>query len=316
MKRIIFLFFFICTTHMTFSTNSRWEEELNALSIQERATLESFFRILCSKSQAGYVIWGNKPICEEGIIDEETSPLMLGNPSHRMSIYLKAGWKVWNKLSCSKSTKNLFIVRYDRPSHDWIHFAVINKKAFLEIVSQNLPLFQHALGPDVSPSFLFRKLLDPSLNFIEDTLHNDGVLTGIVLGFGTQNALKGSRSESISQYLMLEASPPFKSTIARGNKYQNLPLTINQQQLNFLKPSLGYSSLEKELADLDKQHKITVDLYPDATPPLPWFGCWPNPETEKLLSHYRMVQPNICAALKSQNFLKIVLAKFFEEEVP
>lgn len=291
-----------------------WKEEVfSSLSMKERSILEVFFRTLCTDSQAGYVIWGNKPISEEGIVPEETPLLMLDNPLHRMSIYAKEGLKIWHKLKCSQKSKNYHIVSYQKPTHSWLTFAVINKKAFIQTIEKNLSLFQYVLGPKVTGESLFEKSIDPSLNFFGDVLKDDKVLIGIVLGFGTQNALIENRIEMISEQQMLEAFPPFKPEIKKGDAFGGISHKLNRKVVKELAPSFGYSSLKNEVEDLEKKTQITVEVYRSAMPPLPWFGFIANSESEELLKHYLDVQPNIKSALDSDQFLEIFLTKFFGE---
>ena len=66
---------------------------LESLSDSERAALESFFRTLLMDTQCGYVLYGDKPICIEGILPKDDNLLMIGGELHRRSIILKEGCK-------------------------------------------------------------------------------------------------------------------------------------------------------------------------------------------------------------------------------
>ncbi len=313
-NKFLYFFLFAVFWFVKGTATESWQKEIASLSEKDKTVLEVFFRKLCINSQAGYVIWGNKPIAQEGIANEETSLLMLGNSLHRMSVYLKEGLRVWNKLACSHKSKNYYIVNYKKPAHGWLSFSILNKKAFLQTVEKNLPLFQYVLGPNVSQKTLLEKAIDPSLDFFSDVLKDDKVLIGIVLGFGTQNAIIENRIELIDDQEMLQVLPPFKPSVVKGNMFNEIPVKLNDNSINELKPSFGYSCLESEKEDLEKRIKITVDVYPDMYPPLPWFGYCPNSESEELLRQYIAVQPKIKSALESERFLELVLKQFFEGE--
>lgn len=256
--------------------------------ISEREILEKFFRTFLSESQGGYVLYGSKPICTEGILPQETNLLILGDDLHKRNVIFKQGLKVWEK-SPRKNRKYL-IHFYEKPSYGWQQIALINREAFLTTVERNLPLFQYILGPKVSPEGLFEKLINPEESFSSVFLDNK-VLIGIVLGFGTQNALYASREENLIDSLSQKERIPFKS-------------------LNSSTPSFDYFSLDEELDYLNQSLYISKDLITKSDPYIPWFSCLKNKQTKMLIKSYSNTQGKVSQVLKSKRFIREILNKF------
>src|SRR6185312_11450706 len=102
---------------------------LQSISDTEKETLNVFFRMLVNDTQCGYVLCGNKPICGEGILPNESNPLMLGGELHKRSTILKIGCKLCQKLGIQG--QDYIIHTYEKPSYGWNHFLLINRKAFI-----------------------------------------------------------------------------------------------------------------------------------------------------------------------------------------
>ena len=267
--------------------------------VSEKETLEAFFRDLFEESQGGYVLYGSKPICIEGVQPHETNLFMLGDELHKRDILLKEGYKIWQKLP--GKSQNYFIHFYEKPSYGWQHILLINREEFIKVVKENLSLFQYILGPELSPEGLFTKLLDREESF-SSVFNDNKVLIGIVLGFGTQNALHASRGEEIGVVLAKKERIPFK------------PSSQRLKRKNII-PSFGHPSLEKELNHLDEILFISKDLVKTSSPLIPWFGCLKNKETEQLLKTYVKTQKKVREILNDERFLEKVLTRCGKKEV-
>ena len=87
---------------------------LKSLSSSELSTLEVFFRTLLNDSQCGYVIYGNKPICIEGILSRDNNLLMYGEEFHKREVIIKKGLQIWRNLG--NSQKDYIIHAYKKQS--------------------------------------------------------------------------------------------------------------------------------------------------------------------------------------------------------
>ncbi|MDE3048021.1 MAG: hypothetical protein KGI83_06705, partial [Verrucomicrobiota bacterium] len=105
---------------------------LDALSQEELATLDSFFRTLMGESQGGYVLYGQKPVCVEAFPLREEGSIFLARPVHIFSTKLKPGALLWKRLHLNQYCQNYALCVSDQPIFDkWSEIAFINKKAFV-----------------------------------------------------------------------------------------------------------------------------------------------------------------------------------------
>ena len=276
--------------------------------VSEKEILDVFFRALFEKSQGGYVLYGSKPICGEGILPRETRLFMLGDDQHKNNITFKEGVKTWKRLPCQG--KKYFVHLCEKPSYGWLHLLLINREAFIKVVKENLPLFQYVLGPDVFPEKLFEKLMDPKESFAS-TFKDNRVLIGIVLGFGTQNALYVSREENIEESLEKKEKLPFRSVMDRSKENKKWGAT---DWKTAAAPGFGHSSLKDELDHLNETLFVSKDLVEKQPLLIPWFGCLKNRETEQLLKGYTKTRSRIHDLIKDDRFLERVLTRFWESD--
>lgn len=191
-----------------------------SLSYQDKAPLETFFRSILVNSEAGYVLLGEKPVCIEGIISDESFAFLVGTKYHQFSVDLAEGLKVLRGLHISD--KKMIIHEYNSLEYGYRHVLFINKDAFEKVVRENLSLFQYVLGPYITPSLLLKELTNSETTF-STVLKNDKVLIGILLGYGTQNALFHAKLEGSQEIASLtEKLIPSKDLIPR--QYPILPL--------------------------------------------------------------------------------------------
>lgn len=256
---------------------------LQSLSEEELSTLDVFFRTLLSKSQGGYVLYGDKPLCLEAFAFREGESIYLADWVHVFSTELKKGALLWQKLGLERYCKNHHLHITDTPTNEWQDLLLINKKAITACIEKNHPLFQYVLGPRVSPKNFLEDLLDSHRTF-DSVVHGDRVLIGILLGYGTQNALFCSRDENIQDNLYSE-------------------------------PSYGFQTLEEESAWLKHRSYISIESDNDQSPRLPWFGCYDVQESAQLIAKYQKTQKKIAKVLKSPHFLEDILSHLFEEKI-
>lgn len=262
--------------------------------ILKRTILDRFFRALLEESQGGYVLYGNKPMCTEGILPKEANLLMLGGALHKRSVALKEGLRIWETVS--KNSQNKYVIQsYDTLSYGWRELVLINREEFQKTVSDNLALFQYVLGPQVTPQKLFEHMSDRRNGF-SSILKNDKVLTGILLGFGTENALYGSRKEIISESLSSTEIVPFKSV-----------------RKKMCDQTFG-TTREEELTELKKKFFRSIDLVERQTPLIPWFGCLKSATTEKLLNGYVKTQKKVRKVLDSKDFLEKIMGYLISDK--
>ena len=182
------------------------------VSSHERATLEMFLKELLGHSEAGYVLYGNKPICFLPINNTANNQILRRN--HYLSTVLAYGADTWQRMHLPCQGEGYILHVSSK------HLLLINCSAFYQAVNNNLTLFQYVLGPQVSAQKLLEKIIAPASDLFA-ALNHDKALIGIVLGFGVNNALHVRRQECIEEGALLT-------------------------------PSFGYASIEEEKKALDR----------------------------------------------------------------
>lgn len=243
---------------------------------EESAVLGAFLRILFEDSQAGYVLFNQKPVCIHGYPERDLSCFNFS--LHKQEVALKEGIRIWNKYEGnSENVKNcIHICRNEDPSiRGYRHLLIINKQMFHAVIKENLPLYQHVLGPSITSQMLFDFLALEDWPF-HSLLKYDNVLVGNLLGYGLQNSLYASRAESI-QKAMGEIIPPFLPGTAFTRKYR-------EEYLPHL-PSNGFQNLQEEFLKIDEKLDVSSEKLLGENPPF-IFGWLKSLRTESNHKEY------------------------------
>ncbi len=299
MKRVFF-FFLLMVPFFSFSQEVR--ATIGKIPDHYKEKLEIGLRHALINTEMGSVLHGNKPICSEGI-RVKNSLISLYTRNDKDSLYLKSLCEILQSLKVGY--KGNFLIKIsEREDFGFHEFLFINKSAFLRTVNENITLFQYILGPDVTAIKLLNKLLDPKES-THSILKDNCVLIGIVLGFGPQNSLVGSREELLSSNLFYERLEPL---LREKNKRSMLQ---NQKSL----PSFGYSSLQEEYTNLKKNFFLSTEFKEKGFPSIPTFGCQDSAESCAILKDFVQARENTRKLLDSSHFLKDFMQKS-EIEIP
>ncbi len=285
------------------------------ISSAEAALLFPFFQTLIKSTEAGYVLDGKKPVCFDGFSEKICSSEL--SDWHQSSVALWGAKKILQRSFFQSG--NTFI-HFDEKEGI---FFIINRKLFLDTVSDNLPLFQYVLGPCVTPQSLLEAILSPDQSFFS-VLRDDNTLIGIVLGFGTQNSLFGARQDDISAATLSADIPPLRAKIelCRHDFDKKIllffPTTQSEnvtKNRKHLQPSFGFHSLAEEGEVLEKKISISSDqLQRDL--PFFIFGYLKELEdNQQWICDLETTQKKIQCLLGSPTFLEDVLEKMIGEKV-
>lgn len=286
MKKVSVLFtilFFVVGCSMSRNKASELDTVLASLSEEQLSTLETLFRVLVADSQGGYVLYGNKPLCWEAFAYKEEGSIFMSDWIHIFSTKLKRGAHLWRDLELDKFCKNYRLIIAENPANEWQDLLLINKSEALTCIKKDLVLFQYALGPQITAMSLINELQNPQ-NHFSSLMHKDKTLIGILLGYGTQNAMCCARVESIQE-----------------NKCSS--------------PSYGFKSTEEEADWFETRFSLSTESSEEKSLLLPWFGCYDLKESKALLNKYKKAQKEIIKVLKSPKFLEKVLSQIFEKEI-
>ncbi len=250
---------------------------VSALSPEEKRNLETLFRNLFLDKQFGYTLLGDKPASVTG----HFKVIPPGN-MHPMAYTFNQEWETWEKQKLAFD-HYLLLQRPHPKVKDLRSITFINKRAFLEVVRENIDLFQERLGALVSAEGLLEEIEHSSLD-LKAILYEDEALYGIVLGYGRHNALLFKRYfELFSSVDRVQASDyPFSPKIPRRKNFFSL-----QEELKYLERKLS-SPPEK-----CSPFSLVAPVY---------FGGDPEDEqTEVLREKYRELRKKITAFYSEGN---------------
>jgi len=315
MKKIITSFVLVLLGILNFSLFAY------ELSIEDQIIFEKFFRTLFEHSEGGYVLYGKKPVCINGYHAKEH--FFPGSPRYEHMVYFKEGMRLWKTLDLPKN--NTFILHdydiNDSLAKAYIHLLFIHREHFLKTVQENISLFQYVLGPELTPELLLQKLTDPKIPF-HTTLKNDKVLIGIILGFGTQNSLFGSRYENIQDMLFGTESPPLKPILERSGPVQkmfkDMLIFTDHPSISVdfsLIPSFGFDNIPEEMRLLTSKLEISSEKLTRNTPPFFFTKIKNDNKIDPFIVDLEMNQEKINQLLQSENFLSEILNTILDSEV-
>ncbi|MBU6446721.1 MAG: hypothetical protein KGQ49_04915, partial [Verrucomicrobia bacterium] len=259
---------------------------MQKLSPPDATALDWFFRN-CAQSFGGYVLYGDKPMALEYLFAKEEQSLYFSEATHAKMKAFKI-LKEWSQ-HCEDAEYPILFCKYANTQH----MILINRKAFVKTVNQNLPLFRYILGHKLTAEALLLELIKNQDHFY-DVLQDNNTLIGILLGYGTHNSLIVSRQEFLLQQ--------------ETGHFENFPFA---KAISQAKPMLGFASIEEELQSL-ACFKSSRDLKDFSTFEIPLFGCEPDSEeTTALLATYEKNREHLLTHVQQDNFMEKTLEKLF-----
>ena len=282
--------------------------------LSDKSILENFFHDLFSNSCAGYVIYGSKPVYLSNVRSEQSA--CIGTKRHKDITEVWEVLSIWKGLNLGKNQTDYFLHTSD-PSTNPLsvenEFLLINRQAFIEAVNKNLLLFQYKFGVNVTAQALLNRLLDPKEN-ISSLFKGNTALLGIILGYGTKNALTYERGTSIIKPALANEllPPPYRS----GLPAVSTDDVIAKCKASNALPGFGYNSLSDEVEDLSSSIARPTDNYAGKSTKIAFSYHENSDESKQLIKMYENAQAKLEKAVSSKNFLQDTLAKFNSKLAP
>ena len=164
------------------------------ISANDQVKLEKFFEYLIIRTTFGYTLCGEKPISMETLPNLTKIPAipMVGIffklPGYHI---LQKGLETWSKYTKLFPSKN-FVLRFI-PEYSTI--VLINKKATLKVIDENLDLFHKLSSPNLSAEEFLAEICQPKNK--EYMIRSNVTLLGILLGYGRNNAMAFDKKKGI-----------------------------------------------------------------------------------------------------------------------
>ena len=290
--RVVFLFFLIVSSNL-FSLPTKSVAELTQV---EKESLERLFSTLFEGSTAGYVLYGVKPIFLSSyqIVDKDSCEY---EDWKSYNWLLTKGIEVLEEFKLKNS--DYCIVTYDvlnQPSQREIMF--INKKALLKAIKRNLSIFHSQLNIQSSPQVILNNILSSSFR---DFFKGKEGLQGIVLGYGTDNAL----AYETANKLMSEAEKngALTEVIQSNMKMEDFEKEVKRAVITYAKCNLekwsdAIISLEN-FAYFDE-----IDMKNNFNVKIPFSYLPQSKESNKLIKSYIKAEQKVSKIRNDKCFLE------------
>jgi hypothetical protein len=284
---------FLCTIAFAcfpfFFCRSDIKEVLQKIPTDEYQLLERLFSSLMHNDHFSYTLFGDKPVS----LTSHFTLTPLNNTICKMrseGVFWKK-WLIWKKYeNLFHMNRFLFFETYPLaicPQNNSKTIVFINKKLFLEKVTEHLEIFREFLGSKTTPEGLLNEI-ECSQNFFSNLQHNQWLI-GILLGYGKHNS-----------YLYFQRDKPLFFT--RSKQFPKIPYEVP-------KPTKPFSSLENESKSYFS--KLTpfgdYSYSPVIAKPVHFVAEKRHPETKLLEEKYRKWREKISVIYAQGNLLEISL---------
>ncbi len=163
------------------------KDKIAQIPLEDRRSIDSFFRIFLLKESGAYTLFGDKPVSLDAYFD--ASPDEVISPKNKACLEnkrLRHGWETWLKYQ-SQFPSDRYVLKATRLDQNRTEIVLINKQAFLNVVSDNISDFTSIISNDITPAWLLETYEKGQLSLFELVNRHHGLL-GILLGFSKQNA--------------------------------------------------------------------------------------------------------------------------------
>lgn len=282
------------------------QEEVSALqkplSSFEQTVLKEFFENLFKETSAGYAIFGEKPVYWNHVPDLQSA--VPGSKKHFQNLRAITALKVIQQLVVASKEESDFLMVFpdtSNPVSGNREFMIINRKAFLDVVKESLPLFKKKFGINITPELLLNQLIQHKKSF-SSLFGKDSDLQGILLGYGINNAISYSRGSKLMEVLSSTSpkNPPYKLA-----NYPKTEFEMKQCFEEHPETKNSWIDIKKETADFTfYQPKNSEDKLK-----IPFSFHAKSAESKTLLKMYEVSQERLHSLEKSERFLDEILKK-------
>jgi hypothetical protein len=177
----IFILFLMCSCLQ----NTPDVSKLSQIPEEDRAKIEKLLSFLVWDEGFAYVLFGNKPMSR---VSQEKQIPSYYMEAYQSPIYeLESLWKTWEKYAHLFPMKEfVFLTENDERLFS---IYLLNKSNCLKIIENNLALFQRKTFCNLNAFEMFDYIVaNAGDNIYKNSLNKSQALTGILFGYGTENA--------------------------------------------------------------------------------------------------------------------------------
>jgi len=166
---------------------------LSSIPTEDRARLEFLFYRIFNNDHGAYTLFCDKPVSLSGHfkISPWENIIELGLRGSDDEVFGKE-WKTWEKYRNLFKIKGYILVKENSKLTGITNIIFINKNEFIKYVKNNSSLFERILGHPFNPEEVLKNIEDGKITFV-DSIENNEVLWGVLLGYGKHNSILYSR---------------------------------------------------------------------------------------------------------------------------
>lgn len=208
--KVLFVYLFLLVTQFRLFGGvahiSPLHDRVQSIPFDDRVALERFFKRLFFHGDFAYTLFGQKPM---GSIDYNMDLLRLPRlyQEHQEHLLLMAldnkDWKIWEKYQILFPMKTFALIKIEKAT--CFGFLLVHKKQSLEVIKENLALFQSIAGEQLGPKKLLQMLCNGQFSYSYPgavPLADYYKALGFLYGYGHQNVQFFARREELIQSLI------------------------------------------------------------------------------------------------------------------
>ncbi|MFV0341139.1 MAG: hypothetical protein ACK5MA_11040 [Parachlamydiaceae bacterium] len=260
---------------------------LRSISEVDRTRIELLFSTFVGKDPFAYVLFGDKPMALSGGFRKQSWESMLLNDAFGDLFWKR--WETWKKYTLGVKFPNYLFLEENFSAFPSIRFIIfINKKLFIKTIQNHSDRFQEITGSRLDPERLLLELENGKTS-LQQAIHFNEELLGILLGFGQLNASHYSRRQQIKGPLLI-------------------PLALDET------PSDGFLSIEEEMTYLNDrlQFSSNEDHALFKICPVEFVADINANETKVLCKKYRESRVRLCELYRDQSYVDVSLKQLME----
>lgn len=264
---------------------------LSQIPEYDKQELSKLFHVLMDEDQFVYTLFGDKPVSLSGDFRVTPYEVTLSGLSSGGVFWKK--WDIWKKHENKFRIQNYLFIEepaYNRKDVHMTFLFFINKAAFVNVVNNNIHIFQDILGCNFTALGLLQSI-EKEHRFMS-LIHCNEILLGILLGYDEHNAKLYARRMQLKKFITNKCFPTLP---------EKIPL-----------PSKGFASIEEEEEFLSHQLQPFSDneSIPYAIQPVQFAADFNHKETQLLKIKYSKLRTKI-SLLYAQNrlFLNVIFSK-------
>lgn len=211
-RLILFFTYLFCSFYSPPSLEGASAKEIiSKIPLSDRDDLEFLFFKFVNGDHFGYTLFGDKPVSLSAFFYAIPWENIVEKPNIRHLV--KKDWDVWEKYKDQFNIKKFILSQESSLIHQMDFILLINKEALKKAIIQYKKTFESILNKKIDPEEFVRDL--ESGKSLGESIQQNDVLWGLLLGYGKHNAVFFSQRGKILKMSCLITSGDNRPTFQR-----------------------------------------------------------------------------------------------------